>query len=108
MRYRVIFRPIAREQALRAVAFIADRGNPENARRWLVGLEEEIDSLSTMPRRCGLARESAAFPSRELRQLLYKSHRVIFTIRNDEVCVLQIRHVAQDNLESLEELNSPN
>ena len=63
--------------------------------RWFVGLEEAIASLSTFPKRCPLAPESKQFPF-EVRQLLYgrRSHvyRILFTIQDDTVHVLHIRH----------------
>lgn len=64
------------------------------------GLEAAILSLETMPGRCALAREHKAFPGVELRQLVYKSHRVIFVIRKKEVHVLHLRHVAQANIQA--------
>lgn len=102
MAYKVFFRPGARDEAIAAAGYIADQGVPETAHRWFEGLESAIASLAEMPRRCARARENEAFPEIELRQLAFKSHRLIFTIRADEVHVLHIRHAARQDLESLD------
>ncbi len=96
MRYRVVFRPEARQEALDAAAYIAASGSNDAALRWYDGLEDAIASLSTMPARFGYAREHGAIPGVELRQLVYKSHRLIFTIRDGVVHVLHVRHTAMD------------
>ena len=58
-------------------------------------MEDAIASLATFPKRCPIAPESARFPF-EVRQLLYgrKPHvyRILFTIENNTVNVLHIRH----------------
>ena len=59
----------------------------------------QIASLDEMPRRFGFAREHVLRRQPELRQMLYKSHRVIYTIIGQEVHVLHVRHAAQDNLD---------
>ena len=63
--------------------------------RWFQGLREAVASLARSPERCPLAPENTAFPF-EVRQLLYgrKPHvyRVLYTIENDTVSVLHIRH----------------
>ncbi|MBN8597621.1 MAG: type II toxin-antitoxin system RelE/ParE family toxin [Planctomycetes bacterium] len=99
MRYKVLFRPEARDEAIDAADYIGAHGSPEAALRWYDGLEIAIASLETMPARCGLAREHGAFPGVELRQLVYKSHRLIFTIRSTQVHVLHVRHVARENFD---------
>ena len=57
-----------------------------------------IASLQEKPRRCSLATESEVF-SEEVRQLLYgklrNRYRVLFTIREDVVCILLVRHTSQ-------------
>lgn len=103
MPHKVIFRSEARDEALDAAGYIAQHGSPETALRWYDGLEAAVASLTSMPTRCGYARENESFPGVELRQLVYKSHRLIFTVRGDEVHVLHVRHVARANLEDLSE-----
>ena len=101
MKYKVVFRAEARDEAVEAAGYIADQGYPETALRWYDGLEEAIASLASMPARCPHAREHGLIPHVELRQLIFKSHRLIFTIRGDEVHVLHVRHVARENLDVL-------
>ena len=98
MTHRVIFRSEARDEAVEAAAYIAEQASPEVALRWSESLEGAIASLAEHPHRCALARENDAFPGTELRQLVFKSHRLIFTVRGDEVHVLHIRHVARQAL----------
>ncbi len=62
---------------------------------WFLRLRDALDSLSEMPYRCPLAREKKGLSS-GIRQLLYgnKPHvyRILFTIENDTVTVLGVRH----------------
>ena len=101
MKYKVVFRAEARDEAVEAAGYIADQGYPETALRWYDGLEAAIASLASTPARCAYAREHGLIPQVELRQLIFKSHRLIFTIRGDEVHVLHVRHVARENLDVL-------
>lgn len=77
---------------------------PLNALRWLDGLEIALDSLRELPLRCSSASESTFF-DRDIRQLLYHSHRVLFAVSRDEVVILHIRHGSRllANEEELEE-----
>jgi plasmid stabilization system protein ParE len=63
--------------------------------RWFMALDEAIASLADFPERCTFAPETARFPF-EVRQLLYgkrpHAYRILFTIREDTVHVLHIRH----------------
>jgi plasmid stabilization system protein ParE len=99
LRYNVIFRAEARDEALRAAEYIAGHGSPEVAIRWFDGLKAAVESLESMPTRYGQAREHEAFPGAGLRQIIYKSHRTIFVVRQNEGHVLHVRHVAQSDLD---------
>src|ERR1017187_8319349 len=67
----------------------------ETGLRWFQGLHQAVATLADSPRRCALAPENALFAF-EVRQLLYgrKPHvyRIIFTIEDNTVSVLHIRH----------------
>lgn len=92
MKYRVRTTPRAESDAMAIYTWIAEHERqPENASRWLDGLQEAIESLTTQPRRCSLAPESRSFAD-EIRQLLYHRHRILFMIEHDVVFVLHIRH----------------
>ena len=72
--------------------------NPAYADQWFRGLMDTIASLQEKPRRCALALEHEVF-SEEVRQLSYgKSkniYRILFTICEDTVYVLYVRHSSQ-------------
>jgi plasmid stabilization system protein ParE len=81
----------------------SENRSAEQAIRWLDGLDTALQSLKSHPERYGLARESDAFDV-DLRELRYglstkPTHRAIFEIRDDEVIVYAIRHVAQRDWE---------
>jgi plasmid stabilization system protein ParE len=69
--------------------------------RWFLAMEDAIASLSAFPKRCLLAPENTQFPF-EVRQLLYgnKPHvyRILFTIADDTVNILHIRHARRKPL----------
>ena len=93
--YRVVFDPGAQEEALEAAEHIA-KFAPTSAAKWFAGLEKLIESLHTMPGRCGKARESETLGT-DLRQYIHHSHRVIFLIEEEAgiVRILHIRHSAR-------------
>ncbi len=104
MKYQIIFRPEARDEALAAADYIASHGSDHAALGWYEGLEEAIATLAVFPAGYAYAREHGVLPGVELRQLVYKSHRLIFTIRGNEVHVLHVRHVAQASMQRLEDV----
>jgi plasmid stabilization system protein ParE len=96
-KFRVIITPEATDGIRRAYEWIKTY-SPETVNAWMNGLFRAIQSLDTMPRRASLAFEHEIFDE-ELRQLLYGKHgqvyRILFTIRDNEVQVLFVRHSAQ-------------
>jgi len=70
--------------------------SPLNAARWLQGLYHQIDSLERFPERCSYARERE-YLEEDLRQFVYKSHRVVFYVDKPKssVHVLYVRHGKQ-------------
>ncbi|MFO0911575.1 MAG: type II toxin-antitoxin system RelE/ParE family toxin [Pirellulales bacterium] len=87
------------ELSIRDAFYYIQQRSPSNALKWLVGLYQAINTLETMPNRCALIREQDAFDE-EVRELLYHSHRIIFTVDEgaSEVSVHAFRHSAQDDL----------
>jgi plasmid stabilization system protein ParE len=69
-RFEVVFHPAARDEAVQAAMYIADRASPEQADAWLDAIEATVRTLSEFPRRFPAARESVAFPGQELRQAI--------------------------------------
>jgi plasmid stabilization system protein ParE len=103
MTYRVVVTRRAERDMHDAAGWWATNRSPEQANRWLSGLERHLQSLSKTPTRYAAAAESDQFPF-ELRELHYgpgrrSTHRVLFTIADELVLVLTVRHVAQDRLD---------
>jgi plasmid stabilization system protein ParE len=67
----------------------------DSGERWFAALRTAIGSLTHLPSRCPLAPETWDAPV-EVRQLLYgrrpHTYRILFTIKEDVVQVLHIRH----------------
>lgn len=102
--YRVIIEPEAIAGIESGYEWI--RGSsPDRATAWVNGLLDAIQSLNKMPARCTLALENEYF-SEEIRQLFYgkrgRVYRILFTIREDEVHVIFVRHSAQAPLSESE------
>jgi plasmid stabilization system protein ParE len=95
MIFRVETTPSAEREAQAILEWLLDRRAGETGLRWFLNLEQAIQSLSHFPERCSLAPENERFPF-EVRQLLYgrRTHiyRILFTIEQDTVYVLHIRH----------------
>jgi plasmid stabilization system protein ParE len=62
---------------------------------WYYGIRAAIRDLAISAERCGLAYEDRYF-AEVIRQRLYDSYKILFTIRGRQVHVLHIRHQAQD------------
>lgn len=90
MTYQVVIQPPAEENIINACNWIA-KDSPTNADNWFRQLRERILSLEEFPQRCGLAPENDAFAD-EIRQLIHRPYRVLFTIRNETVHILHVRH----------------
>lgn len=96
-KYQIIIQPAA-QQAIEEAYFWLSNVSAGKARQWLEGLYKAILSLETMPARCSLAFENDFF-EQEIRQLVYgkgrNSYRILFTIVDDTVQILFVRHAAQ-------------
>ena len=101
MTFEILFHPEARDEAKAAARYIREEGGEEAAERWLSGLIEKIGSLCEHPHRCGYAREHQHGGEDELRQLLYGSYRVIYTVIGERVHVLRVRHQRQNELDDV-------
>lgn len=94
MKHQVIIERKAAADITEYGLWIAEQGSPENAARWVDSIEKAIASLATMPHRCPQAPEAAVFEE-AVRQLQFKSHRILFVIRKKTVHVLHVRHGAR-------------
>ena len=89
-RYAVQVAKPALKEAEAYADFILSQSNDHFASdAWWNGLLDALHSLETMPARCPQIPEQANF-DRPLRQLLYASHRIIFTIDGKTVRVFRI------------------
>jgi plasmid stabilization system protein ParE len=100
--YRVTILPRAKRQLLEQALWWSKNRSADQAFRWLEGFEQALALLAGNPDRCSLARENEAFEA-AIRELHYglrnkATHRAVFEIRNDEVIVYAIRHLAQREL----------
>jgi plasmid stabilization system protein ParE len=105
MNYRIELAATAKADIRSQAHWLFDQVSPAAADKWLDGLYKAIDALQIGPSRCPVAAESDKFPE-EIRELFYgrsgkrkHKHRIIFTIRNDAVHVLFVRHTARDEVE---------
>ena len=100
MTYQVVVTDQGDAEAEDAYLWILER-SPDGAARWWNGLEAAILSLEQMPTRCPLAPENEEFEE-EIRELLYGKrqhrYRILFTVREQTVVVLHIRHGAREYL----------
>jgi len=107
MNFAVVILPEAEDIIFRTAQWWAKNRSADQARHWFSGLYDAFETLRQNPERCPLAREKSIFPI-ELRELHYgigsrSTHRVIFTVRPEQVIILTMRHTSQGNLE-LEDL----
>jgi plasmid stabilization system protein ParE len=86
----------ARRDLDEIAAYIA-ADSPTHAGRWRQRLHAKLLSLTTMPSACGLAPEDEV-SGREIRQLLFGSYRVLFTIDQSRVLILTVRHGARRSM----------
>jgi plasmid stabilization system protein ParE len=105
MKYRIELAATAKANIRGQAQWLYHEASPAAADNWLAGLYKAIDTLKTRPLRCPVAAENEKFPE-EIRELLYgkpgkrkHKHRILFTVREDAVYVLYVRHTARDQLE---------
>lgn len=99
-KYQVIIQPSA-EQGIKEGYYWVSNYSPRNARSWLEGIYKAIMSLEQMPLRCSLAFENNFF-TEEIRQIIYgkgkNTYRILFTVIEDTVQILYVRHSSQQPL----------
>lgn len=98
MIFSVSIQPRAERDIDEICGWISGRA-PGGAIRWLDGLLDAVQTLTSLPLRCPLAPESDAFPA-EVRQLIYGSYRLLFTVDGHRVRVLHVRHSARQAVQS--------
>jgi toxin ParE1/3/4 len=88
---KVVWSPLAIERAYEEARYIAE-DKPEAALRWLDGLFKAAERLERFPRSGRVVRELA---SDEYREVIYRSHRVIYRVGESSVSILTVRGAAQ-------------
>ena len=108
MNYRIVITQTAEQDIRQAVIWWRDNRSAAQAERWLNKIYPAIETLTKWPARCPLAAENDLLPT-GVRQLHFgvsrkTTHRVVFTISDQEVVILRVRHVARRDL-TAEELH---
>ena len=96
MSYQVEISEKAQTEARSAALWMA-QFSEEKATIWYFELSEAIQSLENMPFRCPLAPETISF-GLEIRHLIFGKYRILFTVEDETVFILNIRHAAQKTL----------
>lgn len=96
MSYQVGISQRAQLEARSASLWMA-QFSEENATMWYFDLSAAIQSLENMPFRCPLAPESKSFGF-EIRHLIFGKYRILFTVEDETVYILNVRHSAQKSL----------
>jgi plasmid stabilization system protein ParE len=103
MTYKIIVMPVAEREAQANRDWWAANRSVEQATRWYNEFAKSVLSLEQSPDRCALAPENDRF-HHEVRQLKFglggkRTHRIVFTIRRNEVVILRDRHLSQAEIE---------
>lgn len=96
MAYTVEFSDRAERDIDEIVVYI-QADSPVHATRWRKRLQDKLLALTTMPESGGFAPENIDARC-EVRQLLYGRYRVLYTIHDEVVYLLTIRHGARQSL----------
>ena len=100
MNYSVIIEPPAATDIDEACHWIGER-SPVAEANWFHGVMAAIESLADYPTRCAPAPEAEEFDT-PIRHLLFgrskHKYRIIFTVVDNNVHVLHIRHGAREPL----------
>jgi plasmid stabilization system protein ParE len=93
-RWNVIVELPAQQDIAEARLWLAER-EPAAADRWFDKIYDTIGSLEIFPERCPLAPENK-FLKTEIREIFHgrrqNKHRILFTLSENEVHVLHVRH----------------
>ena len=99
-RYAVIILPAAERNIDEAYLWLTEH-DADAASRWYNRLMEVIFSLDVFPERCPLAPESKSLNT-EIREIFHgrrqHKYRILFTVRENKVHVLHVRHGARQAL----------
>jgi plasmid stabilization system protein ParE len=112
MTYKLDIARTAKRDRDEAYHWYSENYSKHYADAWYLGIANAIESLNLNPERCAFAHENARLNG-DVRQLLYgkskkQKHRILFTIEENTVYVVRIRHSAQRNIEQDDLREEPN
>jgi plasmid stabilization system protein ParE len=100
-KYRVRLTENAELDVAGVLAWFHDRAALADGSKWYARLLNAINTLETMPERCGLAEEATDI-GEDIRELHFgrrrATYRVLFQVVGRTVNILRIRHSAQDSV----------
>ncbi len=88
---KIVWAALAIDRAYEEARTIAE-DKPEAALRWLDGLFKVTDRLERFPKSGRVVREIG---SEEYREVIYRSHRVIYRVEKSFISILTVRGSAQ-------------
>ena len=88
---KIIWSPLAIERAAEISEYIA-QDNSSAARKWLETIFIKVDQLESSPESGRLVPET---DNKEIRELIYGNHRIIYRIQKERISILTIRHGIQ-------------
>jgi plasmid stabilization system protein ParE len=93
IRFAVSFSKKAEEDLEEIWSFIAV-DNPDNATKFVLNLEKQVETLSRFPERCPLIPENAVLRGK-YRHLIYGDYRSIFRVKGKTVYIIRIVNSAR-------------
>jgi plasmid stabilization system protein ParE len=93
IRFAVSFSKKAEEDLEEIWSFIAV-DNPDNATKFVLNLEKQVETLSRFPERCPLIPENAVLRGK-YRHLIYGDYRSIFRLKGKTVYIIRIVNSAR-------------
>ena len=96
--YEIVFAPTAYDDLDEILGWLSEEA-PGKVLEWNAALKGHIETLCRFPERCPYAPENGLWGREELRQLLFQNYpskyRIIFTVTERSVHILNIRHGAR-------------
>jgi len=93
IRFAVSFSQKAEEDLEEIWSFIA-ADSPENATKFVLNLEKQVESLGRFPERCPLIPENSLLRAK-YRHLIYGEYRSIFRVKGKTVFIIRIINSAR-------------
>ena len=85
--YRIIIEPEAQEDLINIYAYIKEVDTVVQARRFLIKLQESIESLNFMPQRC---RKSHYIDNENTHDMIVRGYTICYTIQEDRVHIVAL------------------